>query len=120
MRLGRPLAVLLLWVGLTGCDRHPPTATTRPGRPTVASTVPAATDLVVGMGLADRLVAVSTFDPGPLPKAGDYQTTDWELLATLRPTVLLTAIDDDRQPAGFPPARGRPGHPAAERPGETA
>ncbi len=99
--------VVTLVFALVGCDRAAPApATTRAARPTIASTVPAATDLIVGMGGRDQLVAVSTYDRNrpdvaSLPKAGDYQTADWELLATLRPTVLLTAIRPDREPAGF-------------------
>ena len=91
---------------LVGCDRSRPAGTTRPARATIASTVPAVTDLLVGMGASDRLVAVSTYDRdrpdvGTRPKAGDYDSVDWELLATLRPTVLVTAIAPDRRPAGF-------------------
>ena len=102
--VARRLAILFLC--LVGCDRPATTAATRPVRPTIASTVPAVTDLIVGMGAADRLVAVSTYDRnqpdvGQLPKAGDYQTTDWETIAAVRPTVLVTAIRPDRLPTGF-------------------
>ncbi len=103
-RRRRLAAALLL---LAGCDRgSPPAAGTQPTRITVASTVPAATDLVVGMGAADQLVAVSTYDAGrpdvgSLPKAGDYQTVDWERLADLHPSVLFTAIAPANEPAGF-------------------
>ena len=101
------VAYILLLGGTFGCDRSPPGGpATRPSRPTIASTVPAATDLIVGMGGGDQLVAVSTYDRGrpdvgALPKAGDYQTVNWELLATLRPTTLLTFVSPDREPAGF-------------------
>ena len=99
-------AVLLLVLFLVGCDRGRPAAATRSARATIASTVPAVTDLLVGMGAGDRLVAVSTYDAdrpdvGGRPKAGNYDTVDWELLATLRPSVLVTAIAPDRRPAGF-------------------
>ena len=92
-----------------GCEHKdwgpPPPPASRPVK-TVASMVPAATDLIVGMGAGDRLVAVSTYDAkrpdvGSKPKAGDYQTTDWELLAKLRPSVLVTDKDAARRPAGF-------------------
>ena len=100
-------ATVLLAAGPLGCHRRSAPATTRPtALPTVASTVPAATDLIVGMGGRDRLVAVSTYDGGrpdvgTLPKAGDYLTTDWELLATLRPSVLVTEISPARESPGF-------------------
>ncbi len=97
---------VLLPLLLVGCDRTPPAATTRPAHPLVASTVPAATDLIVGLAAADQLVAVSTYDAGrpdvgSLPKAGDYQTVDWERLAALHPSVLFTAISRENEPAGF-------------------
>ena len=38
---------------------------------------------------------------GGLPKAGDYETVDWELLTTLHPSVLITQIKPELQPAGF-------------------
>jgi ABC-type Fe3+-hydroxamate transport system substrate-binding protein len=68
--------------------------------------VPAATDLIVGMGAKDRLVAVSTYDNhrpdvGNLPKAGDYETVDWEMLRSLHPSILVSEIQPDRQSPGF-------------------
>lgn len=112
--MGRSAGSTFLWaaaavLAVVGCEHKdwdpPPPPATRPVR-TVASLVPAATDLIVGMGAGDRLVAVSTYDSkrpdvGSEPKAGDYQTTDWELLAKLRPSVLVTDKDAGHRPAGF-------------------
>jgi iron complex transport system substrate-binding protein len=72
----------------------------------MASLVPAATDILVGIGAADHLVAVSNYDlPRPetagLPKVGDYQSLDWERLTTLRPDVLVVFQSPDRLPAGL-------------------
>jgi iron complex transport system substrate-binding protein len=58
------------------------------------------------MGAKDRLVAVSTYDKdrpdvGGYPKAGDYETIDWEVLRSLHPSVLVSEIAPDRQSAGF-------------------
>ncbi len=58
------------------------------------------------MGEGDRLVGVSNFDmdrPGTpkLPRVGDYQNTDWERLAQLRPSLIVIQIDPARVPAGF-------------------
>lgn len=58
------------------------------------------------MGAGDRLVAVSNFDPARdatrnLPRVGDYLTTDWERLATLRPNLMVTQFAADRLPAGL-------------------
>ncbi len=57
------------------------------------------------MGRGDHLVAISTYDRGrpgiaDLPAAGDYLTIDWELLAKLRPDVLIIQLDPQRTPAG--------------------
>ena len=70
-----PFFFLVLFVlhliGGNGCDRStssaswPATAAPRPG--TVASLVPAASEILIGMGAADRLVAVSNFDVVPIP-----------------------------------------------------
>ena len=73
--------------------------------PTIASLVPAATDLLIGMNAADHLVAVSNydFDPqtGRLPRVGDYETIDWEKIASLHPDTLITEYAPDRTPAGM-------------------
>lgn len=58
------------------------------------------------MGLGRHLVGVSTYcrenpDARALPVAGDYQTTDWERLAALRPDVLLVFMDPARLPPGM-------------------
>ena len=91
-----------------GCDRSSttiaPPATTR--ALTVASLSPAATEILIGMGAGDRLVAISNFDPKrqatkDLPRVGDYQTTDWEQLAKLRPSVMVTQFAKERLPAGL-------------------
>jgi len=92
------------------CDSKPAqTATPAPGNAqkiTVASLAPAATDLIVGMGAADHLVAVSNYDidrPAvpKLPRVGDYQNTDWERLADLHPSIIIVQMAPDRIPAGF-------------------
>ena len=75
-------------------------------KPTVASLSPAATDLLVGMGSADHLVAVSNYDAqrpeiAGLPRVGDYRTQDWEKLAALRPDKMVIQLRRDRMPAGL-------------------
>ncbi|MDB5357507.1 MAG: periplasmic binding protein [Phycisphaerales bacterium] len=73
--------------------------------PRVVSLVPAATDLLIGMGCGDHLVAVSNYESDPrvanLPRVGDYQTTDWEKIIGLRPKFLITQYSPDRIPPGF-------------------
>src|SRR5689334_2219707 len=59
----------LLCVACVGCDRAHNSAlraattssSTAPARPTVASLVPAATDMIIAMGCGDQLVAISNF-----------------------------------------------------------
>ena len=95
---------------LAGCERSPVPATTAPAASaptaTVASLSPAATEILIGIGAGDRLVAVSNYDPkreetSHLPRVGDYQTTDWEQLAALRPRVMVTQFAVDRLPQGL-------------------
>jgi ABC-type hemin transport system substrate-binding protein len=95
---------LLMWAA--GCDRHPaPAAVAR--HPTVASLVPAATDLIIGMGASDHLVAVSNYDvsrpqTANLPRVGDYQNFDWEQIASIRPDMMIVFMTPDRMPAERP------------------
>lgn len=97
--------VALVGLLLAGCERKkvPPV---RPGKPpAIASLVPAATDLILAMGAADHLIAVSNYDHDPqaakLPRVGDYQSQDWEKLSQLRPDVIITQYGPDRTPGGF-------------------
>jgi iron complex transport system substrate-binding protein len=100
-----------------GCRKHATPAplsaaamtaspTTSSSLPTVASLVPAATDLILGMNAGDRLVAVSTYDHvqpsiASLPRVGDYQTIDWEQIAVAHPSLMVVQIRSDRLPGGF-------------------
>jgi iron complex transport system substrate-binding protein len=81
------------------------TPATKAKHPTVASLVPSATDLILGMGAGDHLVAVSNYDREPgaakLPRVGDYQTIDWEKVAQLRPNVIITFYGPGHTPPGF-------------------
>lgn len=92
----------LLVLATVGCkDGLPP----RPASGGVASLSPAATDLLLGMGLARRLVAVSNYDAEQVaagrPRVGDYQHVDWEKLAELRPSVMIVQGSPQRMPAGL-------------------
>lgn len=74
--------------------------------PTVASLSPAATDILLGIGAADHLMAVSNFDAERpeitgLPRVGDYRTQDWEKLAALKPDKMVIQLHPDRTPAGL-------------------
>ena len=67
---------------------------------------PAATDLVLAMGLNDRLVGVSTFETDPAvrgkkPVVGDYQRIDWEQIGALKPQYLIVQGKPDRLPPGL-------------------
>jgi iron complex transport system substrate-binding protein len=109
------VAALFFFMGgalvlLAGCSKREQVAATRPteleGPMTVASLVPAATDLIVGMGAAEHLVAVSNYDAvqlagRELPRAGGYGEPDWELLSTLKPRVMIIQMEPTRLPTGF-------------------
>jgi iron complex transport system substrate-binding protein len=94
----------VLWIG--ACDKRSAGPTSAPSVVTAASLVPAATDLIIGMGAKDRLAAVSTFDRqrpdvAGMPEVGDYETIDWEKLGEVRPSIIIIQIRPDRLPAGF-------------------
>ena len=99
------LAALTL-ILLAGCGRDAPVAppTTRP-TVRVASLVPAVTDLLLGVGRRDALVAVSNYDADPrvdgLPRVGDLLSVDWEQLAAAGPTLMVVQINPDKLPPGL-------------------
>lgn len=90
---------------LAGCKQPAPAKPSSAKSPTIASLVPAATDLLIGMNAADHLVAVSNYDVDPqtrrLPRVGDYVNIDWEKIASLHPDILITDYAPDRTPAGL-------------------
>jgi iron complex transport system substrate-binding protein len=116
------VGVLILLAGAS-CDQSGnPTSATKPApraenrrdvppapqkkSPTLASLSPAATDLLVGMGAGDHLVAVSNFDADRtetrgLARVGDYRTQDWEKLSALRPKKMIIQMRPDRLPPGL-------------------
>ncbi len=99
---------LVLAFGVVGCGRGSGGPAAQPSTaksPAVISLVPAATDILIGMGADEHLVGVSNFDENPaiakLPRVGDYLTTDWEKIARLRPQLLVTQYSLGRTPEGF-------------------
>jgi iron complex transport system substrate-binding protein len=102
----RALAVVV-FIALQGCDQPRQSASSPPARhPTIASMVPAATDILIMIGARDHLVAVSNYDTANpaaanLPRVGDYQTTDWEKLASLKPDILLIQMNEASVPPGL-------------------
>src|SRR5436190_13835584 len=94
----RSLWVIGLIAGLAtvSCDRSKSGNASGPnaGGRKIASLSPAATEILIGVGVKDQLVAVSNWESSAsvtsLPRGGDYQTTDWETLARLRPVVMVT------------------------------
>lgn len=108
----RLLALVILIA--VGCDRARDMPATRPAGRRVASLSPAATDLILGMQARDALVAVSNHDVAQpliaaLPRAGDYQNTDWELLSRLRPQIMVVQLAEARMPPGLRQRAGRLG-----------
>jgi iron complex transport system substrate-binding protein len=82
-----------------------PAGATGPAEPTVATLAPAATDLVIGIGAGEHIVAVSDWDedrPGAqdMPHVGDFDHVDWEKIAAVSPKILITQFGD-RMPVGL-------------------
>lgn len=105
-RLAPILSTIIGLCVLGGCGDDPEPATrAAPDRPSpaIASLSPAATDLLLGMGAGDHLVAVSDYDTDErvvrLPRVGAYQSFDFERLAEVRPDVMIVQKD----PASLPP-----------------
>ncbi len=109
MRIAQAIFIVLCVAAcLAGCDRS---STDLPADPagdetiTIASLVPAASDLIDAMGARDQLVAVSNYDSEPiaqdLPRVGDYQNADWERLQRLRPDVMVIFQDPARVSPGW-------------------
>ena len=76
-----------------------------PAEPSVATLSPAATDLVIGIGAGEHIVAVSDWDenrPGAqdMPHVGDFDHVDWEKINAVSPKILITQFGD-RMPAGL-------------------
>ncbi|MCC6239183.1 MAG: ABC transporter substrate-binding protein [Phycisphaerales bacterium] len=82
-------------------DRSEP----QPHRITIASLVPAASQLILAMGAGDQLVATSNYDADPditsLPRVGDYQTADWERIQQLRPDIMVIFQEPSRVSPGW-------------------
>ncbi len=86
---------LLCTAIVCGCDKpQQPERPARQGEKTIASLVPAVTDMLLQMKLGDRLVGVSNYDPplselSGVARVGDYHTVDWEKLTEIRPKYLV-------------------------------
>jgi len=98
---------LLPLLHISGCSRPPPPASSFAAQPTVASLSPAATDLIIGIGAANHLLAVSDYDesrPGTvgLPKVGNWNQIDWEKLAVISPKILVTQFGNRMPPDVLP------------------
>lgn len=94
---------LVLSAALLGCDRP---AAPPAGSGKIVSLSPAATDLLLGMGLRDRLAGVSSFDKQVstelgLPRVGDYQNSDWEKISSLGVSYMIVQAAVDRIPPGL-------------------
>jgi iron complex transport system substrate-binding protein len=107
-RMSAIFAGIFLLAMAHACDENSGVPATKPApsRVTVASLVPAATDLIINMHAGDQLVAISNYDPeraetSGLPRVGDYLNNDWEKLAQVRPGVMITQYDPDRMPKGL-------------------
>src|SRR6185369_13867707 len=98
------LLVIGIWslvISTAGCEKGQSSPPTLAKSPRIASLVPAATDLLVAMGAADHLVAVSNWDQAipevqNLPVGGNHDGPDWEKIAQVRPQVMIIFMAGDR------------------------
>ena len=107
-------SLLLAILVLAGCQREVPRPMPPATRPTVISLVPAATDLILGMGAGAHLVGVSNYDINRpaiegLPRVGDYQQFDWEQIGSLRPDLMIVFMAADRMPEALRQRSGQLG-----------
>jgi iron complex transport system substrate-binding protein len=69
----------------------------------VVSLAPSATDMVIALGLADRLAGVTRFDDAPevktLPRVGGFLDPSAEAVVALRPELVLWITDGGAMPA---------------------
>jgi iron complex transport system substrate-binding protein len=93
--VARPAVVLML-LGVVGCARGPePRPAARAGAPgRIVSLSPSATEILHGVGVFDRVVAVSQYCTYPpevarLPRVGNWLSANAEQLATLRPDLIV-------------------------------
>jgi hypothetical protein len=89
--------------GIIGLTRPPAPMPPSPASPPrIASLVPSLTELVVGLGLGDHLVARTGFCIHPraalqgVPKVGGTKDVNLARLEALRPTHVLVNIDENR------------------------
>jgi ABC-type Fe3+-hydroxamate transport system substrate-binding protein len=105
-------AALLALAGAWSCQRNSVSSpAARPATQSsasirVASLVPAATDLILGMNAADHLAAISNWDPqipqlDRLPRVGDYRTIDWEKIAQVKPDAMIVQFAPGKMPPGL-------------------
>ena len=100
------MIALTLAMNVASCDQPKAKPPSTQEIITVASLVPAATDLIDGMGARDHLIAISNWDPNrddyaSLPRVGDYRSIDWERITQLQPRVMIVQFREDKKPAGL-------------------
>jgi iron complex transport system substrate-binding protein len=115
VRVGLPLAFILLlaFVSQPGCNRHPPqvdeeralvSATDALGRrislskypDRIISTAPSNTEILLALGLRDKLVGVTTFYGYPenvegIPRIGGYTNPSVAKIVSLHPDIVFAA-----------------------------
>ena len=113
MRQSNLRSVLLAAMFLcSGCGRSdsPPTSPSTSASTSLRGTIvclsPAASDLLVAMGLFGRIVGVSGYEANAalrktLPNCGDYQRIDWERISDLKPGYLIIQGSKARLPTGI-------------------
>ncbi len=107
------LGLLAVLVGaLVACDDHPARRLGHADGPRIVTLAPALTQMLVDLGLEDRIVGVAEHDaaaPEGTPVAGTFIRPDTERLAALAPTHVLTQAGKEGVPAHLRTLRDRLG-----------
>ncbi len=88
------VSACIVLIGAGACE-HKQEPTAEDGRPRFVSLAPAITETLFAIGAGDRVVAVSQYCERPaeakrLPQVGTAMTPNYEAIARLRPTLILT------------------------------
>jgi iron complex transport system substrate-binding protein len=97
------LALVAAAAALISLRGQTPAAPPKSSAVRIASITPAGTDLLVGIGAADKIVALSNYDDdregiAGKPRVGDYQNIDWEKLSESGANLLVLQYAADRLP----------------------
>jgi ABC-type Fe3+-hydroxamate transport system substrate-binding protein len=93
---------VILAVCPAACDEQSAAIPDKPGEQRLVSLSPAVTQMIIDLGVGQRIVGVGSFDPAAPPGAavvGDLYTIDYEKLLSLKPTDIFIQPPREGMPA---------------------